>query len=272
MKGSGFSLWPTARASEQENRTTRSAPSHGSTHGEVLAGVAGDFMQNWPTPVGQDASGARTFSIDGKTRLRANAGLTLTDSAKMWTTPQAHDVTMRGAGQKPTAKAGNACLARDAANWPTPAAAQDTKGAQATAEAALDREGRGKQLALADRALLFTRPGHPTQTHGVTFSQLLRIWRPLRASVIAFHGRATWRRLWKGRSNKRLNPPFVEWLMGWPPGHALCACSVMEFIHWQQDMRSALYSLPTASAAWIWQPPAETETETLPTYEDVSLF
>lgn len=35
-------------------------------------------------------------------------------SRQQWTTPQAHDVTERGSGQQPTAKAGNACLARDA--------------------------------------------------------------------------------------------------------------------------------------------------------------
>lgn len=69
---------------------------------------------------------------------------------------------------------------------------------------------------------------------------------------------------------RRLNPVFVEWLMGWPPGHALCGCSATEYTRWQQHMRGALSAMPTASAAWIWEPP-----ETAPdveTYEDVSLF
>jgi hypothetical protein len=33
-------LWPTQRASMNENRTTKPAPSHGVTHGSTLAGVA----------------------------------------------------------------------------------------------------------------------------------------------------------------------------------------------------------------------------------------
>ena len=39
-------MWPTARASYNENRTTKDAPSHGVTHGATLAGTAG----NWQTP------------------------------------------------------------------------------------------------------------------------------------------------------------------------------------------------------------------------------
>lgn len=33
-------MWPTPRASMNENRTTKNAPSHGTTHGETLAGTA----------------------------------------------------------------------------------------------------------------------------------------------------------------------------------------------------------------------------------------
>jgi hypothetical protein len=42
--------------------------------------------------------------------------------------------------------------------------------------------------------------------------------------------------------------------MGWPIGHALCACSATEFTHWQQHMRGALSQLPMASGPWIWRP------------------
>jgi len=41
-------------------------------------------------------------------------------SSRLWTSPLAHDTNPRGAGQRPSSKAGNACLARDATNWPTP--------------------------------------------------------------------------------------------------------------------------------------------------------
>jgi hypothetical protein len=36
-------MWPTPRASMNENRTTKHAPSHGVTHGRTLAGEAATF-------------------------------------------------------------------------------------------------------------------------------------------------------------------------------------------------------------------------------------
>jgi len=76
--------------------------------------------------------------------------------------------------------------------------------------------------------------------------------------VIALSGgHAVSRRILKGRSRRRLNPLFVGWLMGWPIGHALCACSATEFTHWQRHMRGALSQLPMASGPWIWAPPAQ---------------
>ncbi len=47
-------LWASPTASG--NRTTKRAPSHGKTHGEVLAGQAG----SWPTPAARDAKGANS--------------------------------------------------------------------------------------------------------------------------------------------------------------------------------------------------------------------
>ncbi len=60
------------------------------------------------------------------------------------------------------------------------------------------------------------------------------------------------------RPRRSLNPHFVEWLMGWPPGWTLLAwtdfgCSGMELSHWKQRMRSALLSLGLPQEA----PPAQ---------------
>jgi hypothetical protein len=252
MKGSAGSAWPTARASENENRTTRSAPSHGNGHGLVLGGVAGDFM-----------------------------------AAANWTAPQALDVTARGAGQVPTSKAGNACLARDAqmwgtprasdgekggpnmafgaggtplpsqaANWPTPAA-QNVKG---SSEGSIHRaDGKSRMDILHYAAEQgFSLPAPETQPHGLPSSDPRLTWRRLRRLVISTHGRGVWKRMAASGGKRRLNPSFVEWLMGWPPGHSLCACSETAFCLWQRRMRGALSAMPTASAQWIWRPPAET--------------
>jgi hypothetical protein len=43
-------------------------------------------------------------------------------------------------------------------------------------------------------------------------------------------------------SCRRLNPRFVEWMMGWPDGWSLIdsPCSATEWLHWRQRMRTAL--------------------------------
>ena len=176
-----------------------------------------------------------------------------------WPTVQARDVRSGdhagGVRQMRKAQQGWSQNLNDVAEgqWPTPSAMQDTKGDTVRVS---QRIASGKQVALAHIARTFSHPDPETLWHGPTLSQLRRIWLPLRASLIASHGQATWRRLWKGRTKRRLNPLFVEWLMGWPSGHALCACSATEFTLWQRDMRFALSALPTASAPWIWRPPA----------------
>ena len=226
-------------------------------------------------------------TVTGRKTNGGKAQVGLQNQSILWTTPQAHDVTARGSGQKPTAKAGNACLATDAAQWGTPRASDAEKGgpnvafgsgglplpaqaAQWPTPASRDHKGENSPDHLTNGtgrlhmdqlpnavAHGFSLPALSMPTHGPTLSQLRPIWRPLRASLIASHGRAVWRRLWAGRNKRRLNPLFVEWLMGWPIGHALCACSATEFTHWQQHMRGALSQLPTAYGPWIWAPPTE---------------
>jgi hypothetical protein len=77
------------------------------------------------------------------------------------------------------------------------------------------------------------------------------------------YGRTITRRLWAARDKRRLNPLFVEWLMGWPPGHALCDCSETEWSRWSQDMRGALSQLPTALGPWILEERTNEPTEQL---------
>jgi hypothetical protein len=100
----------------------------------------------------------------------------------------------------------------------------------------------------------FTHPAPVITPDGRRYSPHAPISRPLWASMIASHGRAVSRRILKARARRRLNPLFVGWLMGWPIGHALCACSGTEFTLWQQRMRGALSQLPMALGPWIWRP------------------
>ena len=143
-------------------------------------------------------------------------------------------------------------LPAQAAQWPTPAA-QNWKG---SSEASVTRaDGKSRMDILHYRAEQgFTRPAPAITMHGARSSPHAPISRPLWASMIASHGHAASRRILKGRSRRRLNPLFVGWLMGWPIGHALCACSATEFTLWLQHMRGALSQLPMASGPWIWRP------------------
>ena len=213
-------------------------------------------VNQWPTPMagtpaqnGNSAAGNSDFSRRAETLAR-----------DLWTTPTAHDRTARGSGQTSGAtgaKAGNRCLATDAMRWPT-ASARDWKG---SSPARVTRANGKSRMDILDHAAEqgFTRPAPAITPPGLTLSRLRPIWHRLRASAIASHGRPVWRRLIRGARKRRLNPVFVEWLMGWPSGHALCACSATGFARWQRDMRGALSALPTASGPWIWQPPPEVE-------------
>jgi hypothetical protein len=143
-------------------------------------------------------------------------------------------------------------LSAQAIQWPTPAA-QNWKG---SSEASIIRaDGKSRMDILHYRAEQgFIHPAPVITPDGRRSLPHAPISRPLWVSMIASHGRVVSRRILKARSRRRLNPLFVGWLMGWPIGHALCACSETEFTLWQQHMRGALSQLPTASGPWIWRP------------------
>lgn len=151
---------------------------------------------------------------------------------------------------------GGTSLPGAAENWPTPAA-QNVKGS--SPDSVTRADGKSRMDILHYRAEHgFSRPAPETPPHGLPSSDPRQTWRRLRRLVISTHGRAVWKRMAANGGKRRLNPNFVAWLMGWPIGHALCACSETEWFRFAQDMRGALSLLPTASGPWIWKPPAET--------------
>ena len=182
---------------------------------------------------------------------RKAEALALALGIRTWATPKATDGAKGGPGQT-YGSGGMPPLPSQAAQWPTPAA-QNWKG---SSPASITRaDGKSRMDILHYRAEQgFTRPDPPITPLGQQPSHHAPISRPLWASMIVSHGRVVSRRILKARARRRLNPLFVGWLMGWPIGHALCACSATEFIHWLQRMRGALSQLPMASGPWIWRP------------------
>lgn len=185
------------------------------------------------------------------------SGTTLAQQVNtFWQTPVADDAPDRA--RRKINSRGEPKISAQAIQWPSPAA-RDYKG-----ENGADHMKNGTGRLHLDQlpnfvAHCFTPPAQRTWTSGVPSS----MWRPI--SRLLFRSAMssvspTVRRRWLRKGSwrkKRLNPSFVEWLMAWPPGHALCDCSGTAFTLWQQDMRGALSQLPTASAPWIWQPPEE---------------
>ena len=199
-------------------------------------------ITNWSTPKATDgAKGGpgQSYGSGGTPPLPAQAA--------QWQKPVADDQMDRLRGK--INSRGEPKLSAQALQWPTPAA-QNWKG---SSEASITRaDGKSRMDILHYRAEQgFARPVPATAPDGQRFCSHTPISRPLWASMIASHGRAVSRRILKGRSRRRLNPLFVGWLMGWPVGHALCACSATEFILWQQHTRGALSRLPMASGSWI---------------------
>jgi hypothetical protein len=83
-------LWSTPRSSMSENRTTKPAPSHGTTHGRVLAGEAAA----WATPTSRDHKDGTSPSENAPTN-----GL-LGRQAPRWATPKAVDGYKPSAGRR----------------------------------------------------------------------------------------------------------------------------------------------------------------------------
>jgi len=245
--GSGSSSWPTPMSLHPgTDRYNPAGNSDFTRKAEALAlGIS-----NWSTPKATDGAKGRpgqSYGSGGMPPLPAQAA--------QWQTPVADDQMDRLRGK--INSRGEPKLSAQALQWPTPAA-QNWKG---SSEASIIRaDGKSRMDILHYRAEQgFTHPDPATRLDGQRPSPHAPISRPLWASMIASHGPVVSRRILKARARRRLNPLFVGWLMGWPIGHALCACSATEFTLGQQRMRGALPRLPMASGPWIWRPTDGTE-------------
>lgn len=270
-------LWPTPDTpSGGRTLPTGTTPTGTTPDGRKVTVGLENAVDLWMTP--------RTVA-GGYTRDQGKKGqerLTLEGQGAQWPTASASMAT--GAGSE--GRAGGLNLQTAADKWPTPAS-RDHKG-----ENGPDHLTNGTGRLHLDQlpnavAFLYSRPDQVTGTHGpLSWPQTLIVRHLLRAGMslpprsisrpfcpptrrkpsnpafAAYREAQAWQR-WEAKrrhwwTKRRLSPAFVTWLMGWPTGHALYACSETEFSHWRQHMRGALSQLPTAYGPWIWQPPIET--------------
>jgi hypothetical protein len=202
--------------------------------------VQGFQASAWPTPTANDwkGSGPTLERKDGQ--MRGDRLDYATE--QIWMTPRSHEACQyqysRGDKDKPvqtlTGQALDMEAYRASNTWPTPTAMNRPRSEETLEKCRTRRKEKAGQntvpLYLEDVASRLSHLGPETLTDGDKSS-------PERRS---------------------LNPLFVEWLMGWPPGWTLVAwtafgCSETALSLWKQRMRSALLSLGLPQEA----PPAQ---------------
>lgn len=184
--------WATPTSSDNSNRTTQIAPSHGITHGLVLAGQAA----SWPTPRGTDGTKG------GPNQAGSKGDLMLPSATAQWNANFA-DTSFPSdlaATDVPTAKD------QDLTMWPTPAA-RDAKGANSEQHATVTGGGRKHMDQLAN-FVAYSPLAQPTRA-----GQESSATNPGSPPPSASKANSTPRLL-----SRRLNPYFAERLMGWPLG------------------------------------------------------
>ena len=128
-------------------------------------------------------------------------------------TPQAHDTNPRGRGNRASPKHGAACLASDAQEWQTPPAG----GGESVSRSG---ERIGEKL-IAGQA--------------TTLAHSLQAPAPASSGPESLPSAPT--------SRPRLNPAFVEWLMGLPHGWTDFVPLGTEWFRYRRRMRSYLFGL-----------------------------
>ena len=174
-----------------------------------------EVVARWPTPTTMDS--VRSLASDFST-----PNITLNHAIKRWPNPNATD------GDKAPSCFSrgpeNPSLPAAAKTWSTPSVADVTGGRTSRSgdrkdEALLNTQAKACSLPDPETA----PPGPPSLPTDLTSPRL------------------------------QLNPRFVEWLMGWPPGWTNFGCSETALSLWKQHSRFALSQLASHDA-----PPAQT--------------
>lgn len=196
---SGYSFWPTAVA----NDDNKSVAAHLAMKARMPGGPRTQItslqvkVQEWQTPAPD------SFRSRGGDRVDE---MGLDQQARFWSTPNAHDGRRPGIDDKSTQGAN---LNRDASQWGTPTS-RDHKDGASTLENTPVNGLLGRQV------LDFSRQGPESAKPGSTSSNDIQNSRQHSASTK--NSKSVDRlpspntRLLK----RRLNPTFVEWLMGLP--------------------------------------------------------
>lgn len=185
----------------------------------------------------------------------------LEDAVAMWGTPTTRDWKDTGNMENVPE---NGLLGRMALNWSTPRATDGEKGGPNQTFGAggtpvpggrMTRSGnRSDEPLLKGQAMTVSDMWQTPRSHETGDYQYSR--GDHSKPVPTLTGQASFHQAHPiytvggipSKTRRSLNPLFVEWLMGWPPGWTLLAwtdfaCSAMELSVWKQRMRFALLQL-----------------------------
>ncbi|WP_234033124.1 hypothetical protein [Erythrobacter rubeus] len=200
--------------------------------------------QTWPTPMaGSPARGENNAAgnSDFSRKAMELAG------EMQWQSPTV-GLTEGGSKTRSGARSSEMLLPGQAEHWPTPAS-RDHKGANSTDHVTTNGTGRMHMDQLPNFVehsfplsplVQAIRSGPPSSKPS---RWLLRLYLMLtRPDMPTFKRKRSWvRRV----SRRKLNPYFVEWLMGWPIGWTDFAPAGTALSPWLQRMRGNLSTLST---------------------------
>lgn len=216
----------TQQAKRCSDAWTTPSASDGQRGGSITQNMSGTSLVQqvnslWATPQARDHFPPHTAEYIASKKAEGHGMGNLNDQADQWMTPL-------------TGQALDMEAYRASNTWPTPTAMNRPRSDETLEKCRTRRKEKAGQntvpLYLEDLASRISLQGQEMPKDGETSSP----------------------------DRRSLNPLFVEWLMGWPPGWTLLAwvdfgCSAMELSHWKQRMRSALLSLGLPQEA----PPAQ---------------
>lgn len=243
--------WPTPRASENDETVESWQARRARTPAARRSGSGGSLqiaIRRWPTPTAQDSK-----NDAGPSQFDRNTP-PLNVASVQWATPRASDGEKGGPNQ--AFGAGGTPLPAMAAQWRTPRAMeagayQYSRGNRDAPTPTLD--GQARQWATPSVADVtggrMTRSG-PRSDEALIKGQARVLAHGLSSRpdpATSPDGDAS------SPPRRSLNPLFVEWLMGWPPGWTRLAstnsaCSATALCRWRQDMRCALSGMPMPRA------------------------
>lgn len=213
----------------------------------------------WPTPAARDHKGANSEEHLGKSSGSLHLDQLPNFVEHVWSTPRSSDGEKGGPNQ--SFGAGGVPLAAQAQQWSTPSVA-DTMGSRKSRsgdrsdEPLLNGQAEAVTQWATPRSEMARAQGNPKHItaqrgNGNIEDQTAALSLPDRP--ISTVGEAS------SHIRRTLNPLFVEWLMGWPPGwtslgltppaSSVSACSETGLSRFKQRMRSALSHLASPPEA-----------------------